>query len=306
MSDTLQAALASINSIILGKQSVIEDAVCAMLAGGHLLVEDVPGVGKTTLTTALAKVFGLRFTRVQFTSDLLPTDLTGLSVFDRNKGEFVYRPGPIFTQVLLADEINRASPKTQSALLEAMEERQVSVEGATRKLDEPFFVMATQNPTEQVGTHPLPESQLDRFLMCVSIGFPDHDSERALLNGVDRRDLIHSLPESMQPPQLLALQTEVRELKAAPALLDYVQAIMRESRSGKWFSEGLSPRAGIGLLRAAKARALLSARRHVLPDDVQRVVGGVIAHRLRGVQQGGLSTLAKRQIVSRMLEAIPI
>ncbi|TMH14270.1 MAG: MoxR family ATPase [Betaproteobacteria bacterium] len=269
-----------ISTIIVGKRAQIEDCVACLLAGGHLLIEDVPGVGKTTLAHALAVSLGLRFSRVQFTADLMPSDLIGVGVYERSKEAFVFHAGPVFAQVLLADEINRAGPKTQSALLEAMEEQQVSVEGETRALPRPFFVIATQNPTDQLGTYPLPESQLDRFLMCITLGYPDRASERALLAGKDRREAIHGLAPVMTPDQLMAAQKAVLAVHASEALLDYLQALIAATRSGAWFVEGLSPRAGIAVLRAAKAHALLAERDYVAPDDIQAVLAQTVAHRL--------------------------
>jgi len=269
-----------ISTIIVGKRPQIEDCIVCMLAGGHLLIEDVPGVGKTTLAHALAVSLGLRFSRTQFTSDLMPSDLIGVSVYERSKESFVFHPGPVFAQVLLADEINRAGPKTQSALLEAMEEHQVTVEGETRALPEPFFVIATQNPSDQLGTFPLPESQLDRFLMRITLGYPDQASERALLAGQDRREAVHQLRAVMQPQQLLAAQKVVLAVHASETLLDYLQALIAATRSGRWFVEGLSPRAGIAVLRAARARALLDRRDYVAPDDLQHVLPQTAAHRL--------------------------
>ena len=269
-----------ISTIIVGKRPQIEDCIVCMLAGGHLLIEDVPGVGKTTLAHALAVSLGLRFSRTQFTSDLMPSDLIGVSVYERSKESFVFHPGPVFAQVLLADEINRAGPKTQSALLEAMEEHQVTVEGETRALPEPFFVIATQNPSDQLGTFPLPESQLDRFLMRITLGYPDQASERALLAGQDRRQAVHQLRAVMQPEQLLAAQKVVLAVHASETLLDYLQALIAATRSGRWFVEGLSPRAGIAVLRAARARALLDRRDYVAPDDLQHVLPQTVAHRL--------------------------
>jgi MoxR-like ATPase len=276
-----------ISTIIVGKKTQIEDCIACLLAGGHLLIEDVPGVGKTTLAHALAVSLGLRFSRTQFTADLMPSDLIGVSIYERSQEKFVFHPGPVFTQVLLADEINRAGPKTQSALLEAMEEHQVTVEGETRALPHPFFVIATQNPSDQLGTYPLPESQLDRFLMCITLGYPDQASERALLSGVDRREAIQQLSAMMSPADLLAAQQAVREVHASEALLDYLQAVIAATRSGRWFVEGLSPRAGIGVLRAARARALLAQRDYVAPDDVQYVLPQTIAHRLVPVAGAG-------------------
>src|SRR3954469_18250925 len=243
-----------ISTIIVGKRAQIEDCIACLLAGGHLLIEDVPGVGKTTPAHAIAVSLGLRFSRNQFTGDLMPSDLIGVSVYERTKEAFVFHAGPVFAHVLLADEINRAGPKTQSALLEAMEEHQVTVEGQTRPLPVPFFVIATQNPTDQLGTYPLPESQLDRFLMCITLGYPDAASERALLAGTDRREAIHALQPVMSADSLVAAQKVVLAVHASDALLDYLQALIKATRSGAWFVEGLSPRAGIGVLRAARAR----------------------------------------------------
>ena len=292
-----------ISTIIVGKRPQIEDCVACLLAGGHLLIEDVPGVGKTTLAHALAVSLGLRFSRVQFTADLMPSDLIGVSVYERSKEAFVFHPGPVFAQVLLADEINRAGPKTQSALLEAMEEQQVSVEGETRALPRPFFVIATQNPTDQLGTYPLPESQLDRFLMCITLGYPDRKSERELLLGGDRREAIGRLRAVMTPGELVAAQRAVQAVHASDALLDYLQSLIQATRSGAWFVEGLSPRAGIALLRAAKAHALLDARDYVAPDDLQAVLAQCIAHRLGPVSGAGRG---RREQVRAMAEAVPL
>jgi MoxR-like ATPase len=256
----LKSLLDQLNTVIVGKPAQIQDCVACLLAGGHLLIEDVPGVGKTTLAHALARTFGLDFSRVQFTSDLMPSDLSGVSIYERGKESFVFHAGPIFAQVLLADEINRASPKTQSALLEAMEEKQVTVEGETRALPSPFFVIATQNPHDQLGTYALPESQLDRFLMRISLGYPDRLAERELLSGHDRRDIVAALPGLLTAPELQALQRDVLAVHAAGPLLDYVQDLIAASRSGQWFLQGLSPRAGIAVIRAAKAQALLNGR----------------------------------------------
>jgi MoxR-like ATPase len=263
----------------------------------------MPGVGKTTLAHALAVSLGLKFSRVQFTADLMPSDLVGVSVFERSKEAFVFHPGPVFTQVLLADEINRAGPKTQSALLEAMEEHQVSVENQTRPLPAPYFVIATQNPTDQLGTYPLPESQLDRFLLCITLGYPDRLSERALLAGADRRQAIEKLPPVMGPADVLAAQAAVLQVHASEALLDYLQALIAATRSGQWFAEGLSPRAGIAVLRAAKARALMAQRDYVAPDDIQAVLPQAIAHRLVPVPGAGRGPVEQ---VRAMVEATPI
>ncbi|KQV90184.1 MoxR family ATPase [Rhizobacter sp. Root1221] len=292
-----------ISTIIVGKRPHIRDCVACLLAGGHLLIEDVPGVGKTTLAHALSVSLGLRFSRTQFTADLMPSDLIGVSVYERSKEAFVFHPGPVFAQVLLSDEINRAGPKTQSALLEAMEEHQVTVEGETRALPVPFFVIATQNPTDQLGTYPLPESQLDRFLMCLTLGYPDAASERALLAGTDRREAIHALAPVMTPEQLVEAQQAVQKVHASDALLDYLQAVIAATRSGKWFVDGLSPRAGIAILRAAKAIALLDERDYVAPDDVQAILPQTVAHRLVPVAGAGRGA---REQVRAMVETIPV
>ena len=283
----IQSILDQLNTVIVGKTDSVRDCVACLLAGGHLLIEDVPGVGKTTLAHALAHTFGLRFARVQFTADLMPSDLVGVSVYERGKESFVFHPGRVFAQVLLADEINRASPKTQSALLEAMEEKQVSVEGETRALPEPFFVIATQNPHDQLGTYALPESQLDRFLMRISLGYPDRAAERQLLAGEDRREMALTLQPLLTAAELAALQRSVTEVHASAALLDYVQDLITATRSGRWFLQGLSPRAGIALVRAAKAQALISGRDYVAPDDVQAIIAQTVAHRLVPVGDAG-------------------
>ena len=283
----LKSLLGQLNTVIVGKPTQVQDCVACLLAGGHLLIDDVPGVGKTTLAHALARTFGLQFSRVQFTSDLMPSDLSGVSIYERAKEAFVFHPGPIFAQVLLADEINRASPKTQSALLEAMEEKQVSVEGETRALPEPFFVIATQNPHDQLGTYALPESQLDRFLMRISLGYPDRAAERLLLGGEDRREMALTLQALLTADELASLQRSVMAVHASAALLDYVQDLIHATRSGRWFLQGLSPRAGIALVRAAKAQALISGRDYVAPDDVQAIIAQTVAHRLVPVGDAG-------------------
>ncbi len=299
----IQSLLSQLNTVITGKSLQVQDCVTCLLAGGHLLIEDVPGVGKTTLAHALARTFGLSFTRVQFTADLMPSDLTGVSIYERGKESFVFHPGPVFTQVLLADEINRASPKTQSALLEAMEEKQVSVEGATRPLPQPFFVIATQNPHDQLGTFALPESQLDRFLMRISIGYPDRAAERVLLAGADRRDMVDSMLPLLSEAELAALQHQVLAVHAAAPLLNYVQDLIAATRSGRWFVQGLSPRAGIALMRAAKAQALIEGRDYVAPDDVQAILPQTIAHRLVPVGDAGRGSVEQ---VRAMLESVPL
>jgi MoxR-like ATPase len=302
----LHAVARQVGHIIVGKDQQVRLALTCLLAGGHLLVEDVPGVGKTTLTHALAISLGLQFNRIQFTSDLLPADVAGISVYEREKNGFEFHPGPIFTQVLLADEINRATPKTQSGLLEAMEERQVTADGVTRTLPEPFFVIATQNPGHQIGTFPLPESQLDRFLMCLSLGYPDAAAERALLLGEDRRSMLKSLPAAMTPAELADAQQALRDIHASAALIDYVQALAQASRQNGLFAEGLSPRAAIALLRAARAWAALEGRDHVIPEDVQAVLVPVCAHRLRPLKSAHGIALASRDLVLQLQKSVPV
>ena len=299
----LQSLLDQLNTVIVGKPAQVRDCVACLIAGGHLLIEDVPGVGKTTLAHALARSFGLHFSRVQFTADLMPSDLLGVSIYERAKEAFVFHPGPVFAQVLLADEINRASPKTQSALLEAMEEKQVSAEGETRALPTPFFVIATQNPHDQLGTFALPESQLDRFLMRISLGYPDRAAERELLNGADRRGMVESMRGMLTPPDLQSLQQKVLQVHAAEPLISYVQDLVAATRSGRWFLQGLSPRAGIAVMRAAKAQALLAGRDYVAPDDVQAILPQTVAHRLLPVGDAGRGPMEQ---VRAMLEAVPL
>jgi len=299
----LAALLNQLNTVIVGKAPQVRDGVACLLAGGHLLIEDVPGVGKTTLAHALAHTFGLQFSRVQFTADLMPGDLSGVSIYDRGQQGFVFHPGPVFAQVLLADEINRASPKTQSALLEAMEEKQVTIEGQTRPLPEPFFVIATQNPLDQLGTFALPESQLDRFLMRISLGYPDRAAELALLSGADRRQMLGTLPALLTAGELRAIQQRVLQVHAAPALLAYLQDLIEATRSGRWFLQGLSPRAGIGVLRAAKAQALLAGRDYAAPDDIQAVLPQTIAHRLNPVGDAGRGAVEQ---VRAMMAAVAL
>ena len=299
----IRSLLNQLNTDLVGKTQQVQDCVVCLLAGGHLLIEDLPGVGKTTLAHALAHSFGLQFARVQFTSDLMPSDLTGVSVYDRGSERFVFHPGPLFTQVLLADEINRASPKTQSALLEAMEEKQVSVEGKTHALPEPFFVIATQNPLEQLGTYPLPESQLDRFLMRINLGYPDRQAELQLLAHHGHRNMVDTLPAQVTLDELHSLQQAVLQIHAAPALLHYIQDLLEASRNGQWFVQGLSPRAGIALLRAAKAHALVQGRDYVSPDDVQAIFVQTMAHRLHAVANAGRGTIEQ---VRAMLHAVAI
>ncbi len=300
LSNVLQRA----GEIILGKDQQIKMAMCCILARGHLLIEDVPGVGKTTLSHVLASLLGLQYQRIQFTSDLLPADVVGVSIFDRDSSTFRFHPGPIFSQVILADEINRASPKAQSALLEAMEEHQVTADGETMKLPEPFFVIATQNPSHQIGTFPLPESQLDRFLMRIKLGYPDKAAERALLKGVDRRDLIARISTTMTVEELTSLQQAVTKIFVSDALVDYVQALILHTRDSAHFEMGLSPRAGLALLRAAQSWALMSGRNQVLPEDVQTVAPAVVGHRLRAVTNGEARILDPAQELIRAV-AIP-
>ena len=299
----LKTLLNQLNTVIVGKAAQVQDCVACLLAGGHLLIEDVPGVGKTTLAHALSRSFGLQFSRVQFTADLMPSDLSGVSIYERQSTSFVFHPGPIFAQVLLADEINRASPKTQSALLEAMEEKQVTIEGATRPLPVPFFVIATQNPHDQLGTYALPESQLDRFHMRISLGYPDRDAERALLKGADRRDMVDNLQAVLSPNDLLELQQQVNSVQASEPLLDYLQDLMAATRSGQWFLQGLSPRAGIAVMRAAKAQAFLNQRDYVAPDDIAAVLPQTTAHRLIPVGDAGRGA---QEQVRAMLAAVAL
>ena len=301
---TLVSVLDTLETVILGKPGQIRLCLACLLARGHLLIEDVPGVGKTTLAHALAHVLGLAWQRVQFTSDLLPADIIGVSIFDRASQRFNFRQGPIFTQLLLADEVNRASPRTQSALLEAMEERQVSADGTTYPLPEPFFVVATQNPHEQLGTYALPESQLDRFLMRVTLGYPDAAHERELLRGAERRELLSRIAPALSAAAVLRVQRVVRAVHVADALLDYTQALIARTRERSDLKLGLSPRAGQGLLRAAQAWTYLAGRPAVLPEDVQAVLPAVVAHRLerRDPASGGDGDALAREII----RAVPV
>jgi len=301
MSGRLRSLQEQISTIIKGKPAQIRDCIACLIAGGHLLIEDLPGVGKTTLAHALSVSLGLKFSRLQFTADLMPSDLVGASIFEA--GAFVFHPGPVFAQVLLADEINRAGPKTQSALLEAMEEQQVSIDGVSHALPSPFFVIATQNPSEQLGTYPLPESQLDRFLMRISLGYPDAAAERELLAGIDSREALRALQPVFSPAELVAVQFAVRQVHASAALLDYLQALIGATRSGQWFSEGLSPRAGLAVLRAARAMALLNSRDYVSPDDIQAILPQTIAHRLH--PRAGAGRGAVEQVRAMMETVLP-
>jgi len=303
-SSLIQGVVQEAGKIILGKERQIRLALACLLAGGHLLIEDLPGVGKTTLAHVLAKLLGLNFHRIQFTSDILPADIIGVSVYERDSASFKFHAGPIFAQLILADEVNRATPKTQSALLEAMEEHQVTAEGETRKLPEPFFVVATQNPSHLVGTFPLPESQLDRFLMRIELGYPDRDAERALLEGADRRDMIAGLGACLGAGELMGLQSMVKAVHVAPPLLDYIQALVEHSRRSPEYATGLSPRAALALLHASRAWALIEGRDKAVPEDVQAVLPGVAGHRLRPMHDGmRVSSIDK---ANGLISAVPI
>jgi len=299
----LAAIIAAANRIILGKEHEIRLALACLFAGGHLLIEDLPGVGKTTLAQTLARLLGLSFARIQFTSDLLPADITGVSIYEREHNAFRFLPGPIFAQLILADEINRATPKTQSALLEAMEERQVTAEGETRRLPEPFFVIGTQNPAHQIGTFPLPESQLDRFLVRLELGYPDRDAELALLAAGGQRERAAELQPLLSAADIPALQGAAASTHAAPPLLAYVQALVDASRRQTGFQHGLSPRAGLGLLAVARAWAWLEGRDMVLPDDVQTALPAVACHRLRSAQGGDHAT---PEDIAALIRSVPI
>ena len=304
MTQQIEKVVAQVGSIILGKKHQIRLAIACLLARGHLLIEDIPGVGKTMLAHSLAASLGLNFQRIQFTSDLLPADIIGVSIYNRDTGGFQFHTGPIFNQVVLADEVNRATPKAQSALLEAMEEHQVTTEGETRHLPEPFFVIATQNPSYQIGTFPLPESQLDRFLMRIHLGYPDNEAERALLQGQDRRDLLEGLKPCMTAQELTELQHLAQQVHASSALLDYVQGLVNYSRRAADYINGLSPRAALAVLHAARAWALMSGRSHVLPEDVQAVLPGVVGHRL--VPAGEVSRANGADVVAQLIRQVPI
>ena len=298
----LQEAQAQVNTLVLGKAQEVRLAFVALLSDGHLLIEDLPGLGKTTLAHAMAATLGLGFQRVQFTSDLLPADILGVSVFDAQARRFEFHPGPIFAHVLLADEINRAPPRTQSALLEAMAEYQVTVDGRTHPLPNPFFVIATQNPVDLAGTYPLPDSQLDRFLLRLTLGYPGEEAERALLAGTDRRELIAQAPSLLGTDDVVALRAAASNVHTGDALVAYVQALLARSRRHQGVRVGLSPRAGIALLRAARAYALLLGRQHAIPEDVQALFGAVAAHRLvADADAGDGATLARA-----ILHAVPV
>jgi len=298
----IDSLIAQISEIVVGKQDAVRLAVACVLARGHLLIEDVPGVGKTTLSQAIARSLGSEFRRLQFTSDLLPADIIGNSIFDRDQQRFVFHPGPLFAQVVLIDEINRATPKTQSALLEAMEERHVTVDGTTHVLPKPFFVIATQNPQQQIGTFPLPESQLDRFLMRIELGVPDRNAERAMLLGEDRREMLKCVVAVMDVAELANAQAAVRKVHASEALLNYLQDILAASRERH--RTGLSPRAGLALLHASQAWAYMQGRDMVLPEDLQEVGVGVMAHRMENdIDHAGRGG---RDLATGILRDIPV
>ncbi|HBK44957.1 MAG TPA: ATPase [Xanthomonadaceae bacterium] len=300
--DSLRQAQDQVNSLLLGKAHEVRMAFVALLSGGHLLIEDLPGLGKTTLAHALASSLGLGFQRIQFTSDLLPADVLGVSVYDAQARQFQFHPGPVFTHVLLADEINRAPPRTQSALLEAMAEQQVTIDGSTHVLPEPFFVIATQNPVDLSGTFPLPDSQLDRFLLRLSLGYPNAESERALLSGVDRRHLIAQALPRLSDGDVVTLRQAVEQVHASEALIGYVQALLARSRQHAGVRVGLSPRAGLALLRAAKAYALLLGRRHVMPEDIQALFEAVAGHRLVAEAE----TSSGPALAKKILHSVPV
>ncbi len=302
--ELLGSLLEAAGAVILGKERELRLAVACLMARGHLLIEDLPGVGKTTLAHLLARLLGLRYARIQFTSDLLPSDVVGVSVYDRASESFRFHSGPVFSQLILADEINRATPKAQSALLEAMEERQVTVEGESRCLPDPFFVIATQNPAYQVGTFPLPESQLDRFLMRIRLGYPSAEQEKILLAGEDRRAIVDRQPPVLTVPELLGLQRRVTEVHAASPVIDYCHAVLQFTRRSERFVHGLSPRAGLGLLRASKAWALLGGRDYVIPEDVQAVLASCVVHRLA---TGGSGSAAEHdEAATLILNSVPV
>ncbi len=302
--ERLLDAINQVGTVVFGKDPAIRLAMSCLLARGHLLIEDLPGMGKTLLAHTLARVLGLEFRRIQFTSDLLPSDILGAAVFIQRQGAFVFEPGPVFTQLVLADEINRATPKTQSALLEAMAERQVTVDGDTRLLPEPFFVIATQNPCQQLGTFPLPESQSDRFLMCIALGYPDAEAERALLQGQDRRAALERMPACLSPADLLELQAMASAVHASLALLNYLQSILGYTRNSGLFQDGLSPRAGLALLGAARAWAFLDRRDYLIPEDVQAVLPAVCSHRLRPSDE--FIGHPGDELLDRLLASVPV
>jgi MoxR-like ATPase len=299
----LQQAQAAVNNILLGKDQQVNLAFCCLLARGHLLIEDVPGVGKTTLAHAIARVIGSDYQRIQFTSDLLPADILGVSIYKREKDVFELHPGPIFSQVILADEVNRATPKTQSALLEGMAERQVTIENVTHALPDPFFVMATQNPLDLVGTFPLPDSQLDRFLLSFALGYPDPVAERELLKAEDRSRLLERTGQLLTPEDINGLQEDCDAIHVGDTLLDYVQALLKETRDERWFEAGLSPRAGLALLSASRAHAFLDSRDFVVPEDVKAIFPGLARHRL--TSSTGFGQAPEEQI-AELLDQVPV
>ena len=299
----LLKAQRTVNGILLGKSTQVRLSFCCLLARGHLLIEDIPGVGKTTLAIALARVIGSDYQRVQFTSDLLPADILGVSIYKREKDQFEFHPGPIFSQLILADEVNRATPKTQSALLEGMAESQVTVENTTHKLPQPFFVLATQNPLDLVGTFPLPDSQLDRFLLSISLGYPDPAAERELLVTQERSRMLEDTQPILTPDDILTLQSDCEQVHVSDGLLDYIQALLRETRDDRWFEAGLSPRAGLALLRASRAHAFLDSRDFVMPEDVKAILPGLARHRLN--PSSGFSQDPDEQI-RQLIEEVPI
>jgi MoxR-like ATPase len=304
MDDVLRRTVAEVGEVLLGKEHQIKLSLCCLISGGHLLIEDLPGMGKTTLSQALASALGFSFNRIQFTSDLLPSDILGVSIFNRAQSNFDFHPGPIFSQLVLADEINRATPKSQSALLEAMEERQVTVEGETRPLPEPFFVIATQNPNTQAGTFPLPDSQLDRFMMRISLGYPDPAAERVLLRGEDRRAVLSRLKPTMSSDDLVRFQMQAKQVNASDALIDYLQRLVHYTRHAPEFALGLSPRGALALLASAKSWSLLDGRDQVVPEDIQAVLPGVVEHRLR--ENGDFSDHTGTALAQRLLNRVDI
>ncbi|VAX07434.1 FIG022979: MoxR-like ATPases [hydrothermal vent metagenome] len=304
ISAELEQIITEAGRIILGKDRVLRLALTCLLARGHLLIEDLPGVGKTTMAHVLAQLLGLQYQRIQFTSDLLPADIIGVSIFNQKEGAFQFHPGPVFTQLVLADEINRATPKAQSALLEAMEERQITAEGETRQLPKPFFVIATQNPISQIGTFPLPESQLDRFFMRLQLGYPNKKAERTLLAGEERRELLKTMKPVITPQRLLELQGHVPQVHVSDALLDYCQDLLEFSRTSPRFHHGLSPRAGLALLKGARAWALLDGRYQVLPEDLQAVLPATVSHRLHSTTDTGADE--SKAMSQHLLESVAI
>jgi MoxR-like ATPase len=300
----LDNAKRSLNNIILGKEAEISLALACLLARGHLLIEDLPGLGKTILAQSLARVLGLSFQRIQFTSDLLPADIVGVSIFRQESGQFEFQPGPVFAQLVLADEVNRATPKAQSALLEAMEERQVSVDGRTHELPSPYFVVATQNPSDQIGTFPLPESQLDRFLMRIELGYPNEENERALLTGTDRREMLTEVAPALTPDMLEALQKSAAKVHITDPLIDYVQALVRFTRESPDIEIGLSPRGSLALIAAARAHSFIEHHSGVFPDDVQAVFGSVAGHRLKPASNSAYRTPA--ELSRHVLDSVSI